>query len=299
MLKLNSLIKISCYFILYFATIPLVYSQDLYLIFDNFNQHVAPKHYRTGIYLSPNKLNISGSSQPNLKNLKYIIKKAKQIVPDNHKIFIIDLRQEPHVLLNKYAISWFGFRNQASNTLEEQLIEYLKITKKIKIYLSVQKLKDGNFKPKNPTNITIKTILTEQQAIEKLGVQYKRFLVTDHYAPTDNQIDLFIQFIKTIPTDHWLHFHCRGGRGRTTTFMALYDIIKNAESLSLDQILERQHQLGGIKLSKIKFKLLRKQWKEPAAKERYELITSFYKYRLDPEGFNKKSWQEWRRATNL
>ena len=75
--------------------------------------------------------------------------------------------------------------------------------------------------------------------------------------------------------------------------MVLYDIIKNAHTLALEDILQRQYDLGGTKLSKSDFQEIRKKWKEPAAKDRYWFIKNFYKYVLDPEGYSKRDWSEW------
>ena len=51
-----------------------------------------------------------------------------------------------------------------------------------------------------------------------------------------------------------LHFHCDAGEGRTTTFMALYQIM-NSSNLSLEQILSYQYNIGGIILTDNKVRL--------------------------------------------
>lgn len=270
--------------------------KKFFLIFDNLNEvsnYTLPKKYRNAIHLTSRPLYLSGSAQPTFRDLKYIIKEAKKFVSDHNHIFIIDLRQEPHVFLNNKAISWYGFRNQVTNKLEQQLIAQLSRLKTVKIYKGINKLDEGYFIPKNYIYIPVNTIQTEQQITTKLKVKYKRFLVTDHYAPEPKQVELFIEFLKKLPPKYWLHFHCRGGKGRTTTFMVLYDIIKNANVLSLEEILNRQQYLGGIKLSTYQFKMHNKKWKEPAAKERYKFIKNFYNYVLDPKGYNFTTWSKW------
>ncbi len=270
--------------------------KNISLVYDNINNiknYSKPKKYRNGLDLYSLQLNISGSAQPNLKDFEYIIAKAKQIVKNYNKIFLVDLRQEPHALLNDNAVSWFGFRNQVSNTLEQDLILQLSLLKTAKVCRVVDKLEDGVFMPKHCSSVAIHKVITEQQAVEGLGVKYQRFIVTDHFAPNDEQVDLFVQFMKKLPSNSWVHFHCRGGHGRTTTFMVLYDIINNAHLLSLNDILERQHNLSGTKLSTTQFKNIRKKWKEPAATARYSFIKKFYKYVLDPKGYIKCNWSEW------
>lgn len=273
------------------------------LIFDNINNNInpnnysrptKPKRYRTGIDLIP-KLNASGSEQPNVSDLKYIINEAKQYTTNHSskEIFIVDLRQEPHVMINEYAVSWYGFKNQVPNNLEHELTSKLLQEKTIRIYKGLDKLPDGYFIPKGYSIIEPKNIFTEQFIVEQLGANYLRILVTDHFAPETSQVDLFVKFVKNLPNNSWLHFHCRGGRGRTTTFMAMYDIIQNSKVLNLNDILKRQYKLGGVKLSKVNFTLTRKKWKEPAAKDRYSFMKKFYDYVLDPNGYNKSDWSDW------
>ena len=43
------------------------------------------------------------------------------------------------------------------------------------------------------------------------------------------------------------HFHCKEGIGRTTTFMIMYDIMKNYKEVSLNDIIKRQYLPSGIK----------------------------------------------------
>ena len=45
----------------------------------------------------------------------------------------------------------------------------------------------------------------------------------------------------------WLHFHCLAGYGRTATFMAIYDMMKNPD-VGLSDIVYRQSMTGGENL---------------------------------------------------
>ena len=86
--------------------------KGVFLIFDSvndpntINHYNKPKKYRSGAGLHPTKLNVSGSGQPNLRDLEYIITEAQRFIKDPNKIFIVDLRQEPHAFLNDNAVSW-------------------------------------------------------------------------------------------------------------------------------------------------------------------------------------------------
>ena len=70
-------------------------------------------------------------------------------------------------------------------------------------------------------------------------------------------------------------FPLPGGPGRTTTFMALYDMVRNARNVSLRAIVDRQSLLAGD------YDLLGKE-KEPgprrAAADRANFVRAFYEY---------------------
>ncbi len=264
------------------------------LVLDNSISSNIPKRYRDGTKLTP-KLYASASAQPNLKDFKYIIQHAKQQLNtnSNSKIFIVDLRQEPHAMLDGQAISWYGLKNQLPNYYEKNLINKLKKSKIIKVYKGINKLPEGKFIPKGHLLLPNKNLINEKELITNLGTNYLRILVNDHFAPNDNEINVFVNFIKSLPKNSWVHFHCRGGRGRSTSFMVMLDIIRHAPKLTLNEILERQQQLGGVNLSKTHFTIIRKKWKENPAKERYDFIKNFYEYIVDPNGYKKSSWSDW------
>jgi protein tyrosine phosphatase len=94
--------------------------------------------------------------------------------------------------------------------------------------------------------------------------------------------------MKQIPQNQWLYFHCKGGKGRTTTFMAMVDMIHNAKQHSFEEILIRQQKLGGQNLLNL----------NPAkplnnyAAERLEFLNSFYQY-CQQNNVGKTSWKVW------
>ncbi len=285
----NYFIIINCYYMLNIATanhqkLP---NNNYIVVFDNNIINKKPKQYRNANNLAP-QLPASASAQPNLHDFQYIINKSSK------NVFIIDLRQEPHAILNKRAISWYGYRNQVPNNLEHRLINQLSAKKHVRVYQGLDKLVDGHFIPQGSSLIKINKIITEKFLIEQeLGANYLRILVTDHFAPNASQVDLFVSFVQQLPEDSWLHFHCRGGKGRSTTFMAIYDIIINGKNLTLDEILKRQYKLGGSKLSTVNFSIDRKKWKTTSVKDRYNFIKKFYDYVLDANGYNKSTWSTW------
>lgn len=203
-------------------------------------------------------LNISGSAQftaEQVENLKNAINKPN--------ICIVDLRQESHGLVNKYAISFFnrakdlnnGFTTEQTIKTENTLLSKIKIGEHLSIYRKTGLL----FK-----EITVDFVSNESSAVDKAGMQYKRYAVKDNGAPTPQIVDQFVEFIKTKPEDLHLHFHCDAGEGRTTTFMSMYQILMNNTNLSLNQILSYQYNVGGVNLHD--------------NKHQFEFLEDFYNY---------------------
>ena len=187
-------------------------------------------------------LNISGSAQftkDQLLNLKNSINK------DN--ICIVDLRQESHGMINDLAISFLNPYKDLSNgfTTEQTIKAENSLLNKIKIGNTIQLYKHTGIFIKD---ITVDFISNESQLVTEADMQYKRFAVKDNSAPTPDIVDEFVEFIKNKPDDIHLHFHCAAGKGRTTSFMVMYQAMKNNSNLTLEQLLSYQYNIGGVNL---------------------------------------------------
>lgn len=187
-------------------------------------------------------LNISGSAQftkDQLLNLKNYINK------DN--ICIVDLRQESHGMINDLAISFLNPYKDLNNgfTTEQTIKAENSLLNKIKIRNTIQLYKHTGIFIKD---ITVDFISNESQLVTEADMQYKRFAVKDNSAPTPDIVDEFVEFIKNKPDDIHLHFHCAAGKGRTTSFMVMYQAMKNNSNLTLEQLLSYQYNIGGVNL---------------------------------------------------
>ena len=187
-------------------------------------------------------LNISGSAQftkDQLLNLKNSINK------DN--ICIVDLRQESHGMINDLAISFLNPYKDLNNgfTTEQTIKAENSLLNKIKIGNTIQLYKHTGIFIKD---ITVDFISNESQLVTEADMQYKRFAVKDNSAPTPYIVDEFVVFIKNKPDDIHLHFHCAAGKGRTTSFMVMYQAMKNNSNLTLEQLLSYQYNIGGVNL---------------------------------------------------
>ena len=113
------------------------------------------------------------------------------------------------------------------------------------------KFKHGMAKTQPMLTLKPQWVETEAELAARLGVGYIRFYVADHKAPTLAQVHEFRKFIHSLPDETWVYLHCRGGSGRTTTFLMLYDIFKNGKTLSFSEMVNWHHQKGGKDLSNL------------------------------------------------
>jgi protein-tyrosine phosphatase len=234
------------------------------------------------------KLNASGSAQFSENSLKAI----KSKIPFK-KIMIVDLRQESHGFINGNAVSWYGVHNWANRSKSLSEIEQdeeerlLKALNQPFLFIYYQR--------RFPIPISAHKTATESEVTEALNLAYVRIPTLDHSRPTDECVDQFINLIKNLPKDTWLHFHCAAGQGRTTTFLALYDMMHNASHLSFENIVERQHLLGGAKLLAFETE---PQWKQETFTKRALFLKQFYDYCLHDPLFNQ-SWINYRSSHSI
>jgi protein-tyrosine phosphatase len=137
--------------------------------------------------------------------------------------------------------------------------------------------------PKKIIRDVVKSIKTEEETCLMHGLQYLRIPLVDHKVPTTEQIDLFVDLVDQLQ-DTWLHFHCRKGLGRSTTFMTLYDILKNGHVVTLDEILHRQRAMGGANLTH-----------EKAYGEHHRLLKEFYAFAKDHRAGHAPRWSKWKK----
>jgi protein tyrosine phosphatase (PTP) superfamily phosphohydrolase (DUF442 family) len=229
-------------------------------------------------------LKASGSGQFS----RDIFKNLLELVPvDASHLIVMDLREESHGFINDYAVSWTTLDgNEANRGLKLPEIE------SDELYRLKRAGDDGSIilvdSDENPMQIVIEDITTERELVEKEGAFYMRMPVTDRNAPNPEIIDAFVAFVHNLPSDYWIHFHCRAGRGRTTTFLVLYDMIKNHHKVSMEDIISRHHYIGGSDLTML---VKDKNIKETAV-HRLKVIQEFYCYCEEVPDF-KITWSEW------
>ncbi|CAN7747254.1 phosphatase domain-containing putative toxin [Paenibacillus sp. LjRoot56] len=212
-----------------------------------------------------------------------------------HKpLMIIDLRQESHGFVNGMAVSWYGINNNTNKGLNDEdvrveerwLLDNLAATPEITFDL----LEGKSVQLEGPVTGS-KTVLTEEELVMGEGLSYRRFFVSDHHRPLDIVVDQFITFVKALSPDVWLHFHCRGGVGRTTSFLLMYDMLCNVGKVRKDDIICRHIQIGGKDMTDADPNDVLKYG---PAMERLAFIHMFYDYCIHNyrDGYST-SWSDW------
>lgn len=189
-------------------------------------------------------LNISASAQFSESQFRTLADDLRRLA-DGKQIVIVDLRAESHCFLNGIPISWQEMNNWGNMflTLEEiEEEEAERFGPLLGQTVQVSAMVAGG--SGEPSEITVESVMSEKELVESEGFTYLRLDCTDHTFPTPSEIDAFIDFVNSIDMDNtWFHFHCGGGKGRTGTFMMLYDKMKNPQVSDKD-IMYRHAQMG-------------------------------------------------------
>jgi protein tyrosine phosphatase (PTP) superfamily phosphohydrolase (DUF442 family) len=240
------------------------------------------------------ELHAAGSGAFNTEELNLVLARLPGPVT------VFDLRQESHLFVNDLPVSWFATNNWANVGRTEAEIfaaEALRLQEAapgVKIELHDDNSVKSPATALPPIPITVETAATEKNIVETHGATYIRLPVADHVRPGDAEVDHFIEAVRLMPAEGWAYFHCRAGKGRTTTFMALYDMLRNARRVSLEDIAHRQEFLGDdldvLQPSPVG------SWKIPYTEDRINFVRTFYDYARANPGGRPQLWSEWLKA---
>ena len=266
-------------------------NNEVHLVLDAIKYNdILPKHFRKTTDLTIlkenkdlnikglDKLNISGSQQFSGKNLPILLKEIGASLP----ITVVDLRQESHGFINDFAVSWADSRNNANVglTREQVIVDEANKLESIKLDVPIRFYN-------HPKEVIVPTKVENEEAlVNSNGLSYNRITVRDGGIPTDDMVDYFVESIKAQPKNVWLHFHCKQGIGRTSTFMIMYDMMKNHKKVSADEIIERQVTLANFE---------EKTSKSFYNNERISFLKSFYDYCNKNGDSFKVKWSDWKK----
>ncbi len=236
------------------------------------------------------ELHASASGQFSQKSLSKIL----EIVPAS-QLLLIDLREESHGFVNGIAVSWYGEKDWGN---KDKSLDEIQSDEKERLQRALNDqyiyIYEKNALINEPLLVQVTEAYSEEDLAQKMGIPYIRIPITDHLKPSSRDVDFFVELIKTRilsnpNPDLWIHLHCSAGRGRATTFIAMYDMMRNAAHVSFDDILSRQAMIGGKDLS-VPFDI--SDWRYYHHFERLQFLEDFYNYCIKNPNF-EKSWSSW------
>ena len=220
--------------------VTIAYRTGTYLILDNDPELPAEDgNFRSGRRLDP-PLRASGSHQLDAADFAGAIDRIAGEGPELRRVVVVDLRQESHVFVDGRAMSWCADKDwsnvgQSSAWIardERCQVEKLETAPDQLLY-AIQKDGDGRVQVRGASTLHVTRAETEETVLagfrSRLTVSYLRLPVTDHCAPEDDVVRVFLEKLGNVDVETWVHFHCHGGDGRTTTFLTMYDMLNVAK----------------------------------------------------------------------
>lgn len=208
------------------------------------------------------------------------------------RVAVVDLRQEPHGILNGAAVSWgppsiVGTDRRAPEVerVERSWIEKLVAGH----FTTITQFAPGAFADQaswEPIEfkLDLRSASPESKIVAEAHWGYFRVAAPDTVVPRDQDIDRFVALVRDLDADIWLHFHCDTGGNRTTLFLTLYDMMRNYVRASRSEIIARQRQLGGYNLLA-----------GDAKAGREEFLRRFFTYCWQCGPLFRRSWSSWSR----
>lgn len=288
-------------------------------------QNPLQRPYRTGSYLISDEGgtdHFRSAWNPKLGEHRYRASGSHQLDADEfarvlggnvvepHRpssIYLVDLREETHGFFDATAVSWYAdndFANvgQPLSWIERDEDERLRalVGQTTQVFALDMKARDNRHQqrvaPVSYTEVRVREAYPEATVAEmlatkfRLPVIYRRIPVTDHCAPSAAALEELLELWARVSNDSrsWVHFHCHGGDGRTTTFLALLDMLwwkKSKEPLpDLETLACRQWGLfpyclnpSGCNCGKSIVGSKTTHWKSSLAEVRWAVLEDFRK----------------------
>jgi hypothetical protein len=250
------------------------------------------------------ELYISGSQEPTELGWNKVAEFIRNKQPNlDQPVVVLDLRQESHGYVNGLPLTWVSHHNwqnrdkpnAQSQYDEEMWLSQLSSERLITNILTPKQYANKQYsKGKSLMKLSVKS---ESQVVSRLGFVYHRLYISDHMGPQDSEIEALVRIFKKYPKNTWYHVHCRAGKGRTTTVMAMYDIYRNADTVSFKDIIARQASIPPF----YDLSVISQDDPEltPGYEQRIAILRQFYEFsRASLLGY-QGSWTEWHKVKKL
>lgn len=281
------------------------------LVLNTINEtKLRPQNFRStqDLWLDPSvkfaregleQMRMSGSSQYTQAGIALLLEKLKQRAKE---VVVVDLRHDDHLFVNGLNVSSFETKEALLNPRTPEMItesenglkEYILGQSGILLHAIDTKYPKNQFDNRFNLIIAPANVETPGELITRLGAKYLLIGSKRFSEASDDDLDRFISYMRQMPKDTWYHFHCKKGKSRTTFFMTIFDMMKNADKLSMEQILDRQYKIGGSNLLDITPKDPTWTEEKESKKQWIVFLARFHRYAKENRatGF-EKSWSQW------
>lgn len=200
---------------------------------------------------------------------------------EKSKIYVVSLLKDDIYYYNGLCLRWYGM-GYMKDDLGNEIFTKKSFTKVIRRFIYG-----------TPPIQDLSQIQTEREIVQSLGGEYYLPMKgNENWIGNMNFVDDMIRFFESVTEKDQLYIHCAHGRGRTTTFLVLYDIFRNGKNVPLKDITQRQYCLGRENvLNTVLWD--RGTWTQEGLDARKNLVERFYAYMTDPQGYGYQSWAQW------
>lgn len=217
----------------------------------------------------------------------------------NGPLTVLDLREEPHAVINDLPVTFRGPMDwahpglgKAEQGAREQAL-FKDLEQKDAVTLVDAAYVKGTKADPQTTELKGLRIQTEEQIVTSADATYRRVAVTDHNRPSPEATDQLVDVMRhCLQANEAIVVHCLGGRGRTTTAMTMMDMLKNAQHYSAQTIIERMAKLSyDYNMTDVDRGAGPKR---PLLKDRLEFLHAFHDYAANNPGGLPLNWRQWR-----
>ncbi len=244
---------------------PNLYGKNFFTVLINSpDPKEAPKNFRLLTTQGADSLRASSSAVLSKGQLEYVVAKLNSdAVPgtlgEAKLIHVVDTSFHAHGFVNNMQVVWldqniqFGTDENAFYDQEKGLLQGLKKTKKLTLYRLPESVEDINFNLTEALKLGAQKIQvqadaveTEQEYLKAKKIAYTRIPIAtnDLMKLEDNQIAQFVSLVRKMKKDEWLHFHNEEGATNLGLALLVTDILKNAPTSKLEDILSRQNGMS-------------------------------------------------------
>lgn len=269
-------------------------------------------NFRSAMTLADHPYRASGSHQLGIAEFVSVLSSGVVEPFAPAAIHLVDLREETHGFFDGQPVSWYADNDFGNVGMSRDLIlaeEKARLRayegKRTQLFVITDDASDDlgqeRVIPASYTETKVSSARTEEEIAWLLRdvfnptlVFYHRIPITDHCAPSMTRLSA----LRNIPVkaNDWVHFHCHGGDGRTSTFLCLWDMLswsrENEDPLPpVEEFAARQCTLFPYCLDPSGCGNCGKPeagWKQSLAAARWDAIVDFYDLLLQ-QAWNPRS----------